>query len=422
MPAGESERIAIIGSGISGLTCAHLLARRHQVSVFEAGDRIGGHTATQVVCGDARDHAIDTGFIVFNDRTYPNFNRLLDQLGVGRQAAPMGFSVSSPGGLEYSGTGFGGYFAQRRNLLNPAHYAMLRDILRFNRRAVEDYRAGRVDAGQTLGEYLHAGGYGQRFRRAYILPMVSAIWSAALEEAAAMPMLFFVRFFTHHGLLSLNDQPRWYTVPGGSASYLDPLTRRFRQRIHTRSPVESVRRTVDGVSVCGGAIGQQRFDRVVFACHSDQALALLAEPSAVEQQVLSAMGYRDNRVVLHTDNRFLPDNRRAWASWNYQLPPEGQPNTRPTLTYYMNLLQAIDSSRDFCVTVNPTTPVDPARVLGEYNCSHPVFNHQSLAAQQRWAEISGNRTHFCGAYWGNGFHEDGVVSALRVAAQFGESL
>lgn len=414
-------RIAIVGTGIAGLTAAHLLARQHQLTVFEAGDWIGGHTHTVDVTVDGRDHAIDTGFIVFNDWTYPNFIRLLERLGVASQPTEMSFSVHDPAsGIEYNGNNLNSLFAQRRNLLSPAFWGMLRDILRFNREALGELASGRLPAGMTLGDYLASRGYGRRFIDHYIVPMGSAIWSMSLEGMLAFPLEFFVRFFKNHGLLSVNDRPQWRVVKGGSRSYIAPLTEPFAEAIRLNCPVQRVERDEGGVTVHSAA-GIERFDKIVFACHSDQALALLAEPSAAEREILGALPYADNDVLLHTDTRLLPQRRLAWASWNYRL---GAPGDRlAAVTYDMNILQGIDASRTFCVSLNQNDAVDAAQVLGRFRYAHPQYSLTGIAAQARWRELLGARhSYYCGAYWANGFHEDGVVSALRVAAEFGEAL
>lgn len=412
-------RIAVVGTGIAGLTSAWLLSRRHEVTVFESEARIGGHTATIDVSLDGRDYAIDTGFIVYNDRTYPNFIRLLDQLGVPSQPTEMSFSVShDPADLEYSGSNLGTLFAQRRNLFRPAYWRMLRDILRFNRESIRDLDAGRLAEGTTLGEYLAQGGYSREFRDWYLVPMGAAIWSSGTRGMEQFPLAFFVRFFRNHGLLSIDDRPQWRTLLGGSRSYLGPLTRPFAASIHCRTPIRRVERADDAVELFGeeGPVG--RFDHVVLACHSDQALALLADPLPAEREVLGAIPYRENDVILHTDVRLLPRRRRAWSSWNYRVRHHG--GELPVLTYDMNILQRIDAPHTFCVTLNDTDAIDPSRILGRFRYSHPVFTVPGIAAQQRWAEVNGvRRTWYCGAWWANGFHEDGVASALRVADGLG---
>ncbi|MBC9249622.1 FAD-dependent oxidoreductase [Pseudomonas alcaligenes] len=414
-------KIAIVGSGIAGLTSAYLLNRQHDIQVFEAGDWIGGHTHTVDVEVQGRSYAIDTGFIVFNDWTYPNFIRLLDQLGVASQPTEMSFSVHDPAsGAEYNGNNLNSLFAQRRNLLSPRFWGMLRDILRFNREAQFDLAEQHIAADLTLGQYLQQRGYGQRFINHYIVPMGAAIWSMSLADMLGFPLQFFVRFFKNHGLLSVSNRPQWHVVSGGSRSYVAPLCAGFAEKIRLNCPVQRVERDADGVTVHSTA-GSERFDAIVFACHSDQALALLAEPSAAEREILGALRYADNEVVLHTDTRLLPDRPLAWASWNYRL---GGPSDQPAaVTYNMNILQGIESDSTFCVSLNQTAAIDPAKILGRYRYAHPQYSLAGLAAQARWSEISGvQHSHFCGAYWANGFHEDGVVSALRVAEAFGERL
>lgn len=414
-------KIAVIGSGIAGLTSAWLLNRKHEITVFESSDWIGGHTHTVDVQVEGRAYAIDTGFIVFNDWTYPNFIRLLGQLGVGFKPAEMSFSVYLPrSGFEYNGNNLNSLFAQRSNLLSPKFWGMLRDILRFNRQSVEDLENQRIAADTTLGEYLKQGAYGQRFIDHYIVPMGAAIWSMSLAEMLGFPLQFFVRFFKNHGLLSVTNRPQWCVIEGGSRSYIEPLTASFRERIRLSCPVTRVERDSEGVTV-QSAEGSERFDKVVFACHSDQALALLAEPSSAEQSILGALRYAENDVVLHTDTRLLPDRRLAWASWNYRL--GGDAGQLAAVTYDMNILQGIDSDTTFCVSLNQTAAIDPAKILGRYRYSHPQYSLDAIAAQARWQEINGvDNTWYCGAYWANGFHEDGVVSGLRVAQAFGETL
>jgi predicted NAD/FAD-binding protein len=421
MPSNVQKKIAVIGSGISGLVSAYLLARRHHVSVFEAAPEIGGHTATKIVSLPQGNFAIDTGFIVFNDRTYPNFIKLLQLLGVKYQPTDMGFSVScKDSGFEYSGTSLNGLFCQRKNLFNLKHWCMLKEIVQFNKACTQLYLSDTIPADITLGHYLQLQGYSDRFKRFYILPMVSAIWSSGLDVAADMPLVFFIRFFHNHGLLTVTQQPQWYTIHGGSQQYLAPLTRSFQHNIFTNCPITSVKRIADAVVVTSAALGEQVFDEVIFACHSDQALKLLVDPCAVEYEILSAIGYKPNDVVLHSDTRFLPKSPRAWASWNYLVSSATQGAT--ALTYNMNILQRLTAPETFCVSVNPGDGIDPEKVYGRYQYDHPVFTMSSFKAQQRWAEISGvAHTHFCGAYWRNGFHEDGVVSAIRVAQMLGEA-
>ncbi|MDZ4326750.1 MAG: FAD-dependent oxidoreductase [Pseudomonas sp.] len=413
--------IAIIGSGISGLTCAYLLNRSHAITLFEAGDRVGGHTHTVDVKVDGKEYAVDTGFIVFNDRTYPNFIRLLGQIGVGFKATEMSFSVTDPdSGLEYNGNNLNSLFAQRRNLLSPRFWGMLRDILRFNKRAQSDLSEGRIAADTTLDEYLKAGGYGEQFILHYIVPMGAAIWSMPMAQMLNFPVEFFVRFFKNHGLLSVNNRPQWRVIEGGSSAYIAPLTATFKQKIRLNCPVLQVERDADGVVIHSSA-GSERFDKVVFACHSDQALKLLAKPSEAERSILGALPYADNEVVLHTDTRLLPSRKRAWASWNYRLGGAG--HTLAAVTYDMNILQGIQSDTTFCVSLNQSAGISPSMVLGRFTYAHPQYSLAAVAAQARWEELNGaQHSFYCGAYWANGFHEDGVVSALRVARSFGEVL
>jgi len=414
-------RIAIIGSGIAGLTNAYLLNRNHAITLFEAGDWVGGHTHTVDIEVDGRPYAIDTGFIVFNDWTYPNFIRLLEQLGVGYKATEMSFSVTDPrSGVEYNGHTLNSLFAQRSNLLSPKFFGMLRDILRFNREALDDLQQQRIDAVTSLGDYLKQRGYGERFIQHYIVPMGAAIWSMSLADMLGFPLQFFLRFFNNHGLLSVSNRPQWCVVEGGSRSYVAPLSASFQQHIRLNCPVLRVERDEHGVTLHSAA-GRESFDKVVFACHSDQALKLLTHPSPAEQEILGALPYADNDVVLHSDTRLLPKRPLAWASWNYRL---GGPVNQPAaVTYNMNILQGIHSDTTFCVSLNQTALIDPSKILARYRYAHPQYSLAGMAAQARWEELLGARhSYFCGAYWANGFHEDGVVSALRVARAFGEEL
>jgi predicted NAD/FAD-binding protein len=311
-------------------------------------------------------------------------------------------------------------FAQRRNLFSPKFIGMVRDILRFNREALLDLNNQRIAADMTLGDYLKANAYSERFIQHYIVPMGAAIWSMSLADMLGFPLQFFVRFFKNHGLLSVSDRPQWCVIEGGSSSYIAPLTESFREKIRLNCPVTRVERDADGVIVHSNA-GIERFDKVVFACHSDQALGLLAQPSETEQSILGALPYADNDVVLHTDTRLLPKRPMAWASWNYRL---GGPVDQPAaVTYDMNILQGIQSDSTFCVSLNQTAAIDPNKTLARFTYAHPQYSLDGMAAQARWQELLGaNHSYFCGAYWASGFHEDGVVSALRVAREFGESL
>ncbi len=408
-------KVAIVGSGISGLACGYYLQKHAEVTVFEANKRPGGHTATVDVAMGGRRFAVDTGFIVYNDWTYPNFIALLNELGVSTKATEMSFSMSdAASGLEYAGSNLNTLFAQRRNLVSPRFLGMIKDILRFNREAVDDLDAGRIDASTTLTDYLSSRAYGKTFRDYYLIPMGAAIWSADAAVMLEFPVAFFVRFFRNHGLLSVSNRPQWRVIEGGSREYLQPLVAGFADRVRTQTPVKGVCRPVQaaGVDILLADGTTERFDHVVLACHSDQALALLQDPSQAEQEILASIPYQPNDVVLHTDVRMLPRSRRAWSSWNY-LRSEGQ--ERATLTYNMNLLQGLQAPETFCVTLNNTAAINPHKILGRFSYDHPVFTLDGMRAQERWEQINNARTWYCGAYWRNGFHEDGVVSALRVA-------
>jgi len=413
-------KIAIVGSGVSGLVAAHLLHRAHDVTVFEADQRIGGHTHTVEVEAGSERQAIDTGFIVYNERTYPNFTRLLADLGVPSQPAEMSFSVHCERtGIEWASRSLNTVFAQRRNLLRPSFRRMLREILRFNREAREllEHQEEKV----ALGDYLSGAGYSADFVERYIVPMGAAIWSAAPSEFLSFPARSFVCFFENHGLLDRPSPVRWRVIRGGSRRYVDALTAPFSERILTGRPVRSVRRGFGGVELATADGRSHRFDRIVLALHSDQALRLLADPSELERKVLGAIRYQENEVVLHTDASVMPRLRRAWASWNSRIPRE--PRDRVSVSYHMNRLQGIRSPRDFFVTLNGVDQIRASRVLARFVCHHPVFDAGAVAAQRLHAKLDGvNRTHYCGAYWGFGFHEDGVNSAIAVARSFGLDL
>jgi predicted NAD/FAD-binding protein len=409
-------KIAIIGAGIAGNVAASRLHGSHEITVFEAASHVGGHSHTHDIEVAGRRVAVDTGFIVYNERTYPRFTALLASLGVATQPSRMSFSVRDEATeLEYNGTSLNALFAQRRNLLRPSFVGMVRDILRFNREAPR--LLAQAGPELSLGRYLHEGRYGRAFRQQYILPMGAAIWSAEPASMLAFPARFFVRFLHNHGMLSVDDRPVWRTVTGGSARYVERLTAPFRQRIRVASPVESVRRLPGAVVVKPRGQEAERFDVVFLACHSDQALRLLADPSVAEREVLGAIPYQRNEAVLHTDCRLLPRRRLAHAAWNYHVLPGEQ---RPVaLTYHMNILQQLDLPVPLLVTLNRTDTIDPAQVLGRMNYDHPVFTLASVAAQARHRELNGARgTYFCGAWWRNGFHEDGVVSAEAAVAHF----
>lgn len=409
-------RIAIVGTGVSGLVTARLLHERHEVSVFESRDRIGGHVHTVDVEGpDGSPLRVDTGFIVYNEHNYPLFTKLLDHLGVATQPSDMSFSVRCDNtGIEYNGSTLRQIFSQRRNLFRPSFHRMLLDILRFNREAGPAIRNG-AEA-MTLGEYVHSAGYSKRLADLYLLPMGSALWSVPRDQVLEMPAAFFVSFFENHGMLTVDDRPEWWVVAGGSATYVDRLIEPFRDRIRTSTPVRRVERAEDHVLVNG-----ERFDEVVMACHSDQALEALADPTPLERELLGALPYQENEVVLHTDERVLPRTERAWGSWNYHV--RGDNDGPATVTYNMNMLQTLRAPETYCLTLNATDTIDPESVLFRTTYHHPVYTADGFAAQGRHEQISGaNRTHYCGAYWGFGFHEDGVRSGVRVAEGFGATL
>ena len=407
-------KVAIIGSGISGLTAAYYLAPHAEVTLYEKASRLGGHTATVDVELDGRTYAIDTGFIVYNEKTYPNFMRLLEELGVAVKKTVMGFSVSSSiDGLEYSGAGLAALFAQKRNLFSLKHWRMILDILRFNREAAKDLQAGRVHPNVTLGDYLSRHRYSESFIHHYLVPMGAAIWSASTQMMLAFPMQFFIRFFHNHGLLQIRNRPQWYVIEGGSRSYIAPMLSASQAEVKLNAAIASVSQYEGQVVINLTDGGIEQYDEVIFACHSDQALSLLSDPAEEECSVLEAMPYQMNEVILHTDESMLPRLRRTWSSWNYLL--NNYQQEQATLTYNMNILQGIKAPVTFCVTLNNGKAINPQKILATFQYAHPVFTCESLLAQQRWQEINGKRQRwYCGAYWRNGFHEDGVVSALNV--------
>lgn len=409
-------RIAVVGTGVAGLVAARALAPAHELVVFEAADWIGGHVHTLAVPGaDGADVAVDTGFIVFNRRTYPRFCALLAELGLEPQASDMSFSVSSEAsGLEYEGSGWNGLLARRSNALRPRFWRMLRDLLRFYREAAATLEG--PDDGTTLGEFLARGRYSAAFVDEHLVPMASAVWSARAADLAGFPLRFLVRFFHNHGFLQVEGRPQWLVVPGGSWRYVERLVAPFRERIRLATPVTRVERTPAGVRVRTARGGDELFERVILATHSDTSLRLLVDATAREREVLGAFGTQANDVVLHTDARLMPRTRRAWASWNYHL--ARTPSPLPTVTYWMNRLQSLPGPRDWFVTLNRTAEIDPAAVLARFTYHHPLYSRAACAAQARHAEIDGaHGVHFCGAYWGHGFHEDGVRSAEAVLAR-----
>jgi uncharacterized protein len=412
-------RIAIIGAGISGLVTAYLLSQEHEVVVYEANDYIGGHTHTIDVPLEDKTHAVDTGFIVFNENTYPNFIGLMERLGVAFQPSNMSFSVQcEKTGLYFCPSSLNSMFAQRKNLFRPAFYRMLTNILRFRREALELMETD--DYGITLAEYLEKKNYSPYFIDNFIIPMGGAIWSADPVQFREFPARYLVEFFNNHGVLNIRNQPQWLVIKGGSRQYIAPLTQAFHKRIRLDMPVSAVKRFKDRVEIT--AKGEtESFDQVVLATHSDQALQMLADPSDMERDILSVIPYQENLAVLHTDDTLMPKKKIAWASWNCHVP---QSETgRVALTYDMNRLQSLDAPVQFCVTLNMSPAIQPQKKIESIVYHHPVYDPKSLNARRRQDELNGqNRTYYCGAYWGYGFHEDGVNSALAVCKHFGKNL
>jgi predicted NAD/FAD-binding protein len=419
-------RIAIVGAGVSGLVAAHLLHREHDIVVYEAGAYAGGHANTVRVDTAHGSHHVDTGFIVMNDRNYPNFTRLLDDLGVARQPTHMSFSVKGEEeDFEYAGTPQG-IFCQPRNLLSASFRRMLLDMLRFNRtlrRMLAGAEQGEAERSEeSLGEFLERHRFSRGFVERLIVPQVSAVWSADPRQMHSFPVRFMAEFFANHGMLGFRDRPNWSTIQGGSARYVDALTAPFRERIRLNAPVRAIARDAEHVSLLATGAAPERYDQVVIATHSDQALAMLEDPSPQESELLGAIPYQPNEAVLHTDSSLLPRRRGARAAWNFHLLAE--PRGLSTVTYYMNHLQRLQAREDYCVTLNRSEAIDPGKIIRTIAYSHPVYTPAGVSAQARHAEISGlaQRTHYCGAYWGWGFHEDGVRSALRACAPFAVSL
>lgn len=412
-------KIAIIGAGIAGNVVARALHREHDITVFEGNHYVGGHTHTHDIELQGNHYAVDSGFIVFNRRTYPNFTKLLSELGVAEQASHMSFSVKCEStGLEYSGTTFNTLFAQRKNLVSIRFHSMLRDILRFNREAPA--LLSHNDDTLTLGQYLAQHHYREVFIDKYLVPMGAAIWSTDPVTMREFPAQYFVRFFNNHGMLTVHERPQWYVVKGGSKSYVEKLIAPFRDRIRLSTPVVGVRRLKDRVIVTTATGESTYFDYVFIATHSDQALRMLEDPSSLERDVLRAIPYQMNDVVLHTDTSVLPRKRLAWAAWNYHIPREEE--AQVSVTYNMNILQGLKAPETFCVTLNDNGRIDPARVIQRMRYAHPIYTRVGVAAQDRHQVINGaRRTFYCGAYWGFGFHEDGVVSGLNALQHFRES-
>lgn len=413
-------KVAIIGSGIAGNTLVWQLQKAHDVTVFEAGSYLGGHTHTHDINLEGQSLRVDSGFIVFNERTYPNFIAMLDKLGVEKQPTSMSFSVHcEKTGLEYAGTNLNALFSQRRNLFNRDFHRLLQDILRFNREAPE--LLGREDSGLTLGDYLRDGGYSRQFCDYYILPMGAAIWSQDLEQMLYFPARFFIRFFSNHGLLSIKNRPQWYVVKGGSRTYVDRIYDNFTGQIHLNTPVTAVRRFEDRVEITSQG-GCEIFDAVFFACHSDQALAMLQDATPQERETLAALPYQRNTAVMHLGENLLPQRKRAWSSWNYRIPQGAQGDSHAaTVTYHMNQLQSLPIDTTICVTLNNRAQIADRDILAELEYDHPVFTEAGIRAQQNQSLLNGQwRSFYCGAYWRYGFHEDGVVSALTALQDFNQ--
>lgn len=411
-----SQRIAVVGSGIAGLATAWWLSQRHAVTLFESETRLGGHTHTHDIHLQGRDYAVDTGFIVFNPDHYPLLSGLFETLGVASRPTTMSFSVhSEASGVEYNATSLDGLFCQRRNLVSPRFLGMLRDLTRFYREAPALLEG--PGPGPSLGDWLAANRYGAAFRDEHLVPMASALWSSPSQRILEFPARYLVQFMANHQMLQVDGRPQWRVVQGGSSRYIDALRARWRVEERVGCAVQTVHRGATGVDIVSAA-GTERFDRVVLACHSDQALGLLADADANERAILGAIRYQTNDVVLHTDARLLPRRRKAWAAWNAHVP--ASPTQACTVSYCMNLLQGIDAPEPLIVTLNRSEAIDPERILRRMHYAHPIQDAAAVAAQQRADEIQGVRnTWFAGAYWGWGFHEDGIRSAARVAQAFG---
>ena len=413
-------KIAIIGTGISGLTSAYLLSKEHIVHVYEAQEYIGGHVHTLPVHLNGISYEIDTGFIVFNDRTYPNFNKLLNKINVLSQPTSMSFSVKcETTGLEYNGTSLNGLFAQRLNLLKPSFLLMVKDILRFNRDAKE-FLTDSVEE-ITFGEFLNRGGYSNALKNNYALPMASAIWSAKSKVIENANFRFFAQFFENHGMLNISDRPQWRVIKGGSKQYTLKLIEPITNKIRINSPVDKIIRKNKGIEVVYNKQQKELYDRVIIATHSDQALKMIENPNNAEIEILSSIPYQTNVAHLHWDCSVLPKQKNAWASWNYFKPNKMKDET--TVTYYMNMLQSLDMPKNICVSLNMEEHINPKKIYKKIIYQHPVFTSEAILAQKKHKEIDGiDKIHFCGAYWGSGFHEDGVNSALSVCKSFGRSL
>jgi predicted NAD/FAD-binding protein len=406
-------KIAIIGSGISGLTSAYYLHQNHQIKIFEANNYIGGHTNTHHIIRNNKDYFVDTGFIVFNKKTYPLFIKLLEEIGVKYNKTSMSFSVScQKSGLEYNGTNLDSLFADRLNLLRPSFYLFIKGILDFNKKA-RDFLKNPSDI--SLKQFFDELQIRDAVLKNYLVPMVAAVWSTDPNDVMNLPAKFILSFFDNHGFLEIDQRPQWYVIDGGSHSYVKKLIKGFEQNIFLNTPVQSIKRENNQV-VIQSAQGEEIFDAVILATHSDISLKILNDASKLEKDILGAIPYTQNPTYLHQDRSFLPKRKKAWASWNYLLPKSK--SNGATVTYNMNILQNIEEKELFNVTLNPTTSIQENSILKSLNYEHPLFTLEGMKAQARWHEISGkNNTYFCGAYWRNGFHEDGVFSAMRVVEQ-----
>ena len=406
-------KIAIVGAGISGNAIAHLLHKEHKITLFEKNDRIGGHSHTHKIQIEDKTISVDTGFIVFNKKTYPLFTSLLDQLGVDYEDSNMSFSVFSKlSGLEYNGTNLNTLFSQRKNLFNFKFIKMVLEIFRFNKKALELLSTKEEI---TLGDYLANHNYSSYFSKHYILPMGSAIWSSNIETMLNFPAKFFVKFFHNHGMLNINDRPQWLTITGGSESYVKKLCEPFINSIKLNSNIRFIERMENKVIIHHNQ-GSENFDYLFMACHSNEALKLIKDTSYVEKELLGSIPYADNDVYLHTDASIMPKHKLSWAAWNYNI--DNKSHEPISLTYNMNILQNIKSESPVLVTLNPKSNIDPKKIIKKLNYSHPTFNIDGINAQKKHHLISGvNRTFYAGAYWGNGFHEDGVKSAYDVVNQ-----
>lgn len=414
-------RIAIVGTGIAGMTAARLLNRRNDIIVFEAGNYIGGHTNTVEVDEGHRTLAVDTGFIVFNELTYPNLCSLFREIGVESRDSDMSFSVHCERtGFEYNGTNLDLLFAQRRNLLAPSFWKMLAEIVRFNREA-PDHLAGGLADSVSVESYAARNGYGRKFVEHYLSPLGASLWSCDARRFRQFPMRFVIEFLNNHGMLQVNGRPKWKTVVGGSRQYVDPLTKPFRERIHLNAPVIAIRRNSRGIEVTLDGGHREHFDEVVLACHADQSRRLVVDMDSEEREILSHFPYQLNEAVLHTDTRVLPNRRKAWASWNYRIPAHEKDQV--TVSYNMSILQGLDGRKTYCVSLNQTQKIEPTKVIRIINYEHPLFTPGRDQAQASHTALIRRRgISYCGAYWGYGFHEDGVRSALSVCESFDMSL